>query len=193
MQIIGVTGGIGSGKTTVCKIFEQLSVPVFYSDAAAQQLLGEDRIVNEIVAVFGKNVLDSKKNIDKQWLSSVVFSDKNLLEKLNNIIHPRVADLFKHWQHAQKNKKIVLKETALLFENNLSNQVNRIITVVSPIELRVRRVMSRNGISEEEVMMRINNQMTDEDKIKRSDYVIENDEKKMILPQVLDVYKKISA
>jgi dephospho-CoA kinase len=193
MLKIGITGGIGSGKTLVCKIFEQLGVPVYYADLAATKIFYRKDIQQQIIETFGENLIDDTGFVNRKQLSTLVFSDKTLLDKLNAIIHPAVALDLGQWdkQHAQA--KYVLKEAAILFESGTSKGMDKVITVTSPVELRISRAMKREGGSREEVEKRMQNQWSDEKKIKLSDFVICNDEQQMVVPQVLDIHKKILA
>lgn len=190
---IGITGGIGSGKTIVCKIFEQLGVPVYYADAAATEIFYGKDIQQQIIKTFGENLIDDKGLVDRKKLSELVFSYKALLEKLNAIIHPAVALDVEDWSKKNSTAKYVLKEAAILFESGTNKGLDKVIVVTAPVELRIARVMKRDGLNKEEIQKRIQNQMSDEEKIKRSDFVIHNDEQQLIIPQVLAIHEKILA
>lgn len=188
---VGITGGIGSGKTTVCKLFELLGVPVYYSDIEAKKILDEDEVVKQqIVDLFGHDVIDTNGMIDRKKMSALVFNNKKLLEQLNSIVHPAVAQHFDAWCNKQSTP-FVLKEAAILFESGAHKQVDKVIVVSAPLVLKVERVMKRDKVSKEDVLKRINNQMADEEKIKLADHVVYNDEQELLIPQVVAVYQQL--
>lgn len=188
---IGITGGIGSGKTTVSKVFQLLGVPVYYSDDEAKKLLDENEEVNKsIVNVFGKEVMHEHALVDRKKLAAIVFNNKEKLAQLNAIVHPAVGKHFDNWLK-QQHTPYVLKEAAILFESGAYKQVDKTIVVTAPMELKVARVVKRDKVEAEEVIKRINNQMSDEDKVKRSDFVITNDETSLVIPQVLSIHENI--
>jgi len=191
MLKLGITGGIGSGKTTVCKLFELLGIPVYYSDEESKKLLAENGAVKEqVVALFGNSILDEEKNIDRKKLASLVFNNKEQLEKLNAILHPAVGIHFEQWLKKQ-NAPYILKEAAILFESGANKQVDKVITVVAPLDLKIQRTMKRDGATKEAILSRMQLQLNDEEKVKRSDFVIQNDEQNLLIPQVLDVHKAL--
>jgi dephospho-CoA kinase len=189
---IGITGGIGSGKSTVCAVFELLAIPVYYADDEAKKILDADAVRKSIIAVFGNDVLNGKGAVDRKKISSIVFNDKKKLEQLNSIIHPAVADHFTNWLKQHSSYKYIVKEAAILFESNAYKQVDQVITVVAPTELRIKRTMQRDAISKEQVEQRMNYQMSDEEKIKRSQFVIHNDEEQLLIPQILLIHEQLS-
>ncbi|MBI2271016.1 MAG: dephospho-CoA kinase [Bacteroidetes bacterium] len=191
MLRIGVTGGIGSGKTLVCKIFEKLGVPVYYADVAATEVFYRKDIQQRIIQVFGEELIDDKGFVDRKKLSDLVFNDKPLLEKLNAIIHPAVALDVENWSRRNAQAKYALKEAAILFESGTNKQLDKVITVTAPVDLKIVRVMKREGWSREEVEKRMLNQWSDEEKIKRSDFVIYNDEQQLVIPQVLAIHEQL--
>ena len=191
MLKLGITGGIGSGKTTVCKLFELLGIPVYYSDEESKKLLAENMAVKEqVVALFGNSILDEEKNIDRKKLASLVFNNKEQLEKLNAILHPAVGIHFEQWLKKQ-NAPYILKEAAILFESGAYKQVDKVITVVAPLDLKIQRTIKRDGATKEAILSRMQLQLNDEEKVKRSDFVIQNDEQTLLIPQVLDVHKAL--
>lgn len=191
MLKLGITGGIGSGKTTVCKLFELLGIPVYFSDEESKKLLTEDLTVkHQVLALFGNTILDEEKNIDRKKLASIVFNNKEQLEKLNAILHPAVGVHFEEWLKKQKTPYI-LKEAAILFESGAYKQVDKIVTVVAPLELKIQRTMKRDGSSKEAITSRMQLQLPDEEKIKRSDFVIQNDEQTLLIPQVLAIHSTL--
>ncbi|MFY9308389.1 MAG: dephospho-CoA kinase [Bacteroidia bacterium] len=190
---IGITGGIGSGKSTVCKVFELLGVPVYYADNAAKELLENDSDVKDkIVTVFGREALDEKNAIDKKRLAAIVFNDKPKLEQLNAIVHPAVANNFNAWQKQNYTAPYLVKEAAILFESGAYKGVDRVITVVAPLEIKIARVMQRDKVDREQVEQRIKSQLSDEEKIERSQYVIYNDEQALLIPQIIKIHNELS-
>ena len=187
MLKVGVTGGIGSGKTSVCKIFEALRIPVYNADQEGRILSDQHLgIVNGLKKLFGEDIyLDGK--LDRRRVGALVFKDKNLLQVLNSIIHPVVAEHFDLWLRKYKDAPYVIKEAAILFESGAYKQVDKIITVVAPSELRIKRVMSRDDLNKSEVVRRIKNQMDDDEKIGRSDFVICCNDVDFIVPQVIEL------
>ncbi len=188
---VGITGGIGSGKSTVCKIFETLGVPVYYSDYEARVLSDtHPDIVAGVKKLFGDDIYVSGK-MDRKSVGEIVFKDKEKLEALNKIIHPVVASHFESWKNRHNHYPYILKEAAILFESGAYKQVDKIITVSAPKELRISRVVKRDGISREEVLTRISNQMEDEEKIKKSDYVIKCNDIDLVIPQVVRIHQEL--
>ena len=191
MLKIGITGGIGSGKTTVCKLFELLGTPVYYADDASKQLLVSDPgIKAKIVTVFGEGILDENNSISRQKVAQHVFGNEEELKKLNFIMHPAVALHFDTWLKQHSTSVYILKEAAIMFESGAYLQMDQIITVAATEELRIMRVMKRDGTSREEVLRRIKAQLSEEERIKRSQYIIRNDEQQMVIPQVLKLHQK---
>ena len=172
-KIIGLTGGIGSGKSTVAFMFKKLGVPIYISDVEAKLLMENSKeIQNSLIQLFGeKTYLDGCLN--RTFIASKVFNDSDLLSKLNAIVHPAVKTHFDYWL-SEKKSIYVIKEVAILFETNSQSNFDYIISVVAPIDKRVQRVMKRGGKSEEEVRTIINNQFSDVEKIQQSDFVIYN-------------------
>lgn len=191
MKIICITGGIGSGKSTVAKIIQTLGYPVYYSDEKAKQMYFLTDVKNQIIEILGKDAYLNDKQINKNYIASKIFSDKSLLEKINHIIHSAVKKDFQTFLNEHKEKNIVFKESALIFEAGLQNNCDKIILVTAPKDIRIKRVMKRDNLSEKEILQRMNNQWNDEEKIKHSDYVIVNSEEEPLLPKVLNILKKI--
>src|ERR1035437_6632789 len=151
MLTVGITGGMGSGKTTVCKIFELLRVPVFYADDEAKKLYDNKTIKQKIVKVFGATILNKNKEIEKRILSQKVFNDKSLLAKLNAIIHPEVRRNFNEWKKQQKDKKYVIKEAAVMIESGAHKEIDYLISVKSSKSLRIKRLLDRNNLTVSEI------------------------------------------
>lgn len=187
MKKIGLTGGIGSGKSTVAQVFRALGVPVFVSDDEARRLQESDaEVVNAIAALFGKEIYKDGK-LDRAKVATVVFADKEKLSQLNAIVHPAVGKAFDAFCITHNAAPYVIKEAAIIFEHGLEKQLDGVITVTAPDEVRIARVMTRDQAEREAVIRRMQNQMPQEEKAKRSAFVIMNDGKEMLLPQVLKI------
>ncbi|HUX97803.1 MAG TPA: dephospho-CoA kinase [Bacteroidales bacterium] len=187
---LGVTGGIGSGKTSVCRVFGVLGIPVFSADDEAKEVMDIDTsIILRLNTIVGKNLYESG-SLDKAELAFLIFNNRSLLEEVNALVHPVVFNRFREWVRKQ-NAPYVIMEAAILFESGASNIVDRIITVVAPVEERVNRVIHRSSLTREQVMGRMRNQMDDTERIKKSDYVIANSENDMIIPAVLRIHENI--
>ena len=192
MKNIGLTGGIGSGKSYIAKVFEALDIPVFYADNEAKKILNEPQIIINVSEVLQTNIIDPATGLaNRKKIASIVFNDPEKLKLLNQIIHPAVEQNFIIWcaNHAQK--KYVIKEAAILFESGSYKKLDGVICVVSPLELRLKRLAVRDNESEAEILKRINNQWSDEQRIALSNWVINNDEQSPVLSQVLLVHQKI--
>lgn len=187
---LGVTGGIGSGKTSVCRVFNVLGIPVFSADPDAKEIMDNDKgIIRRINSIAGKD-LYIHGTLDRMELATLIFNDNTLLEKVNSLIHPIVFDHFKRWE-TEQTAPYVIMEAAILFESGASKLVDRIATVIAPLEERVKRVIDRNQLSREQVLERMRNQMDDDARIKQSDYVIYNSENDMIIPAILRIHEEI--
>lgn len=187
---LGITGGIGSGKTSVCKVFEVLRVPVFSADREAREIMeNDDGIIGKLNSITGKN-LYRNGNLDREELARLIFNDNNLIEKVNSLVHPAVFDRFREWSLNQMAPYVIM-EAAILFESGASKFMDRVATVVAPVEQRIERVILRNKLTREQIMDRIKNQMDDETRIKLSDYTINNSENDMILPIILKIHNDI--
>jgi len=186
---IGITGGIGSGKTFICRLFQMLGVPVYNADEEAKKLMNTDsRIREKLVAQFGQAVYKDGQ-LDRAFLARVVFSDAQKLQILNSIVHPIVIQEAKDWAARQKTR-YSLKEAALLFESGSYKELDYTILVTAPLDLRVQRVMHRDGITEQQVRERISKQLSDEEKLQLTDFVIVNDGITPLLPQVWTLHQK---
>ncbi|MBK7183001.1 MAG: dephospho-CoA kinase [Bacteroidetes bacterium] len=188
---VGITGGIGSGKTTVCKLFELLGIAVYYSDDEAKKILdGDSTVKSELLKLLGPTILNEFEEIDRKKTASIVFSDTTKLASLNAIVHPAVARHFDEWCKNQSSPYI-LKEAAILFESGANKQVDKTILVTAPLQLKLSRVMARDKTTETEVLKRMANQLPDEEKIKLSDFFIQNNEEDLLIPQVLLVHHQL--
>jgi len=190
MMQVGITGGIGSGKTTVCLLFAALGIPIYDADAAAKRLMTEDDVLQkQLIELFGEAVYVGHE-LNRPWIAEQVFNNKNLLEQLNGLVHPAVARDTIAWT-SQQNAPYVLKEAALLIESGSYQVLDKLIVVSAPEELRISRVMARNQITREEVLSRIQNQLPEAEKLQMADYIIINDGEHALLPQVLDIHQKL--
>ena len=172
-KIIGLTGGMGSGKTTIANHLNSLGIPVYNSDYQAKKILNLPETVESLKLVFG-DVIFTNELLDKEKLSKIVFKNPEQLKLLNQIIHPAVKVDFENWLKANKNSPLVIKEAAILFESGSYKNCDVIISVSAPQEIRIQRVIARDQLTYDEVMFRINNQWTDEMRNEKSDYVIDN-------------------
>jgi len=192
LKNIGLTGGIGSGKSYIAKVFEALDIPVFYADNEAKKILNEPQIIINVSEVLQTNIIDPATGLaNRKKIASIVFNDSEKLKLLNQIIHPAVEQNFIIWRANHAQKKYVIKEAAILFESGSYKKLDGVICVVSPLELRLKRLAVRDNESEAEILKRINNQWSDEQRIALSNWVIHNDERIPILSQVLLVHQKI--
>ncbi len=189
---LGITGGIGSGKTLVTKIFACLGIAVYDADSHAKELMTTDGIlVSQIKKEFGDLSYLSDGALNRKHLSAVVFNNQERLDQLNALVHPRVAIHYRQWVEQHQHDVYVLKEAALLFESGSYKSLDEIIVVHAPQEIRIKRVVSRDGRTEEQVKEIIQKQMPEEEKLKRADAVILNDESTLIIPQVLAIHQRL--
>lgn len=193
MKKIGLTGGIGAGKSYIAKMFEALFVPVFYADEEAKKILNEAITIQEVSQALQTDILDKETGLaNRKKIASIVFESPDKLMLLNQIIHPKVEQNFQFWCKQFQHQKYVIKEAAILFESESYKNLDGVICVVSPLELRVKRVLIRDQQTETEILKRISNQWSDEQRVARSNWVINNDENSTLLDQVLIVHQKIS-
>ena len=190
MLKIGITGGIGSGKSTVAKVFEVLGIPVYYADDAAKRLMNEDQELKEKIQLqFGNDVYKDGK-LDRKHLSEIVFNNPEKLQVLNALVHPATLKDAEKWMQNQSTA-YSLKEAALIFESGAHEHLDFVIGVTAPAPLRIQRTMQRDGITREDVIARMDKQMDETIKMKLCDFVIKNDEQEMLLPQVLELHEKL--
>ena len=191
MLKLGITGGIGSGKSTVCKIFKSLQVPVYHADDRAKELVYTDEVLrNDIISEFGEKAF-THSTYNREYIASVVFGDKDKLEILNQIIHPRVEKDFEDWYRKQKSNYVV-HEAAILFESGVYKQMDYTLFIDAPVNYRIERVMKRDEITEEQVRVRLNNQWPADKISELADWVIVNDGKTLILPQILEIHNYLT-
>jgi len=192
MLKIGITGGIGAGKTTVCQIFELLNVPVYYADDRAKQLMTEDQeLVQHITSLLGSKAYNQDGSLNRKYIATIVFNNKKKLAMLNALVHPAVTKDANKWFTQQKNTSFALKEAALLFEAGSYKDLDKIIVVDAPAELRIERVMKRDNVSREEVEARIKKQMPQEEKVAKADFVIYNTPQHTLNQQVTTICNKL--
>ena len=189
-KIIGLTGGIGSGKTMVAEYFKSLGIPVYIADEEAKKLMTSDYIINALSNEFGKDILENGI-INREKLAQLVFNNPKKLQKLNSIVHPKVKINFDNWVEKNRNSPFVVKEAAILFESGSYKYCDTIITVTAPLETRIKRVMKRDKTDRESVLKRIENQWTDEHRIAKSNYVIHNLSVESTKKQIDKILKKL--
>ena len=191
MLKIGVTGGIGTGKSTVCKIFETLGVPVFYADDESKKILLQDEQVHsELRNLYGEEIF-FEGIPDRKKIASIVFSDRKKLEQLNAILHPAVIRKSEEWFQTQKGIAYAIKEAALIFEIGGEKLLDKVIVVSAPEDVCIARIVKRDGISEQEVKSRIKNQMPQSSKEELADFIIRNDDTQLLIPQVTKIHHEI--
>lgn len=189
MKRIGLTGGIGSGKSTVAAVFELLGIPVYYADDASRRLMNEDAALkNKIINAFGEKSYTGNL-LDKKFIAATVFNNPEKLKLLNSLVHPATIKDASEWM-AKQQSPYVIKEAALIFESGADKDLDFVIGVSAPLELRIKRAMNRDHSKYGEVIARISRQMNEDEKLRLCKYVIVNDEQQMILPQVLSLHKK---
>ena len=193
MLKVGITGGIGSGKSIITNVFRNLGVPVYNSDNVAKKIINTDlNLKKQLINNFGESIYLPNGKINRSLLSKIIFSDRKALEKVNSLVHPAVKQHFIKWMEMKHEYSYILKEAAILFESGTYKNLDAVVTVYSPVNLRISRVVKRNGISREQVISKINNQLSDEEKMKRSDYIIYNDDRLLVVPQVLKLHETLS-
>lgn len=191
MMIVGVTGGIGSGKTTVCKVFRALGIPVYDADQAAKELYDRDpELMRSVRDAYGDTILDPEGKLDRKKLAELVFADPEKLQVLNSLVHPRVRADFRKWVKLQTHAPYVIREAAILFESGTHKDCDKVITVTAPVELRMQRVRQRDQRSEEEIRRMMERQWSDEEKIRRSDAVLVNDERDLLVPRIVALHQE---
>jgi dephospho-CoA kinase len=189
-KIIGLTGGIGSGKTTIANYFKELGIPVYIADDEARKISEFPEVVQAIKAVFGNEVFNNEK-LDRVKVAEIVFNNQTKLKQLNEIIHPAVKKHFENWILQHSNFPFVVKEAAILFESGAYKDCDIVISVIAPLETRIQRVIQRDGVTRDDVLKRIKNQWTDEERISKSQYVIENINVVEAKKEVENILKKI--
>ncbi|MCS5490670.1 dephospho-CoA kinase [Algoriphagus limi] len=190
-KLIGLTGGIGSGKSTVAQLFEILGIPVYYADDRAKSLMLQNPLKQEIINAFGESSYLEDGSLNREFLAKTVFADPEKVKKINSLVHPAVAEDFKNWAAKQKSP-YVLKEAALIFETEGEKKLDAVINVSSPLRVRMARVLMRDPHrTEDQVNHIINQQLPDEIKNEKADFVIKNKDNMLLIPQVLAIHKKL--
>lgn len=188
---IGITGGIGSGKTTVARIFEVLGIPVYYADDAAKRIMNEDETLKQqIIKNFGEGSYTDGR-LNREYLAAIVFSDKKKLAILNALVHPATIRNSIAWMKKQKTS-YAIREAALIFESGVQGQLDYVIGVSAPLELRIERAMLRDKLTRQQVQERMDRQINETIKMRLCDFVIINDEKKPVIPQVMRLHDQLS-
>ena len=191
MKKVGLTGGIGVGKTYIAKIFKQLGCPIFFADHEAKKCMNEIKeLRNEIIKNFGELIYKDDV-LQKDILANVIFNDNNKIKLINHIVHPFVVDAFNKWCEMQESD-IVIKEAAILFESNSIIGLDKIICVSAPIDLRIKRVISRDKCTKDAIIKKIQSQMSEDEKMKLSDFVIVNNEREKLLIQIINIYNDLA-
>ncbi len=191
MHKVAITGNIGSGKTTVCRVFESLGIEVYYADKEAKKFYREPEVINAVKQLFGGEIFDEQNRLLSNKLAGIVFNNPHKLKQLNAIIHPLVLDDFISWSEKPKGGDYILYESALLFESGFNKHFDKSIFVSAPYVLARERVMHRDHISEAEFDARAANQLPEKEKIINADFVIYNDEKSPLIPRVIDLHNKL--
>lgn len=189
-MIIGLTGGIGSGKTTVAAIFSTLGIPVFEADAVSKEIIDNDKELQQKLQQLLGAELVKEGRIDRPLMASLIFNDEDLLHQTNALIHPAVARYFKEW-YAKQESSYVIREAAILFESGSYRDCEKVVVVSAPEELRIERVMKRNGVSRSQVLERMARQWPEEQKLARADYVVQNDGSRSIIKQVIAIHEDL--
>ena len=190
MNKIGITGGIGSGKTYVASVFQSLGIPIFNADIQAKKIMtSSGKLIKLVKEEFGNDIYKDS-DLNKEKLASIVFSNSDKLQKLNSLVHPIVKEEFNNW-YKKQTSPYVIKEAAILFESNSHIGLDAVICVSAPLDLRMKRLLNRDDYSEKEIKKRIENQISQEEKEKLSDYIIVNDEKELLLPKIIKIHKEL--
>ena len=188
---VGITGGIGSGKTTVCKIFETLGIPVYYADDRAKALmLKDEKLVSDIKNIFGEEAYLPDGELNRKHIADIAFHNSLKLKELNAMVHPAVLEDGNRWHAEQKDTPYTLKEAALIFESDSYKNLDKIITVFAPQNVRLERVILRGGnLSKQDIEARMSKQLSEEEKMKRADFIIYNDGEQALIPQVMKIHQ----
>lgn len=190
MLKVGITGGIGSGKSTVCNILKNLGVPVFTSDEVGRYLLNNDvHLKKQVKETFDSDMYTSSGELDRERMARLVFNNPEELEKLNSMVHPRVKAEFDSWCKKNEKRAYVVKEAAILFESGQYQDLDKVVTVFCPKDIRIERVKNRDGVSVEQIEGRMMHQISDEERNELSDFIVVNDGKEELLPQVMELHE----
>jgi dephospho-CoA kinase len=191
---IGITGGMGAGKSTICKIFGQLGVSIYDADSRAKFIMSNNQELKKAITEnFGWDAYTRKDELNREYLAKVVFNNEEKLELLNNLVHPAVKNDYEQWAQDHRDEPYSLKEAALLFESMSYKTLHKVIVIASPIETRIERIMKRDHVKREDILKRIQNQSTDRERMNKADWVIYNDGVRSLIEQILEVHHKILA
>ena len=191
---IGITGGMGAGKSTVCKIFGQLGVSIYDADSRAKFIMSNNQELKKAITEnFGWDAYTRKDELNREYLAKVVFNNEEKLELLNNLVHPAVKNDYEQWAQEHRDEPYSLKEAALLFESMSYKTLHKVIVIASPIETRIERIMKRDHVKREDILKRIQNQSTDRERMNKADWVIYNDGVRSLIEQALEVHREILA
>lgn len=191
MIVLGITGGIGSGKSVIAKVFASMGAKVYNSDTRAKELYFLPHVKLQIEKILGKEAYLNQTTLNKKYVAEKIFSDAALLKQVNQLIHTEVKYDFEAFVKQNPNEKYIVKESALLVEVNLLSSVDKLLVVTAPIDMRRKRIALRDGLSEEEITKRMNQQLPDEEKIKLADWVIENNEENLLIPQLIKIHQSL--
>ncbi|WP_025143854.1 dephospho-CoA kinase [Pedobacter jeongneungensis] len=193
MYKVGITGGIGSGKTTACKVFEVLGIPVFYADTVAKEIMTQDALlIAGVKAAFGNESYFEDGKLNNKHIAGIVFNNEQALAQLNALVHPAVFRAFDAWEATiPSTVSYTLKEAAILFESGSYKLCDTTILVTAPYEIKLKRLMQRDGVTEEQVKARMDKQLSDEEKTKMANHFIVNDEQQSIIEQVLALHQQL--
>lgn len=190
---LGITGGIGSGKSTVCEIFKSMGIPVYSADDRAKRLMSEDaKLINEIKSLFGEEAYSDAGELNRPFIASLVFNNEEKLKALNALVHPAVFRDFRDWASKQ-NAPYVIKEAALMFESESYKDLDLVATVSAPVELRIQRCIERDKSTREEVLARMNKQWSEEQRTEAADFIIMNDGTTALIPQVMKLHHQLTS
>ena len=193
-KIVGITGGIGSGKSLICKIFSTMNIPIYDADSRAKYLINKDlSLKNSIKNLLGENAYTSTEEYNRAWVASQVFNNPDLLKRLNSLVHPCVHKDAQDWVKKYPKSPFLLYEAALMNAAGNNNIFDEIIVVNAPVNLRIKRIQARDNRSEQEIRNIMARQISDNERLKIADYVIENDDKMPILEQILEIYQQIQS
>jgi dephospho-CoA kinase len=191
MLKVGLTGNIGSGKSLIASIFQTLGIPVFCADAEAKKLYESNTVKDQLRRWFGGHIFTEEGEINRKTLAGIIFNDEDKLKKVNELIHPLVRESFGEWISERQNDPYVIYEAAILFESGHYKSLDKIILVTAPAEIRIKRVMERDGIPRADVLARMAHQWEEEKKMHLADFIIRNDGKQMVIPQVMEVHRRL--
>lgn len=189
MLKIGLTGSIGSGKSTVAKVFALLGVPVYFSDIEAKKIVDQPEVTSIITEKFGTVILSEDGRIDRNKLANIIFNNIDALQWLNSLIHPRVRIHFFEWVETNKHNSYVIQESAIMLETGFSKYFDKVVVITCPVEERINRVLSRDKMTRDQILDRMDNQWPEELKVRKADLVINNDDYTLAIPQIVELHQ----